>query len=302
MQPQPCFSPTDEAGRELARHGSDAFPVGCYLDDLSPGPVPWHWHEELELLQVQTGSMQLSAAGLQLTLGPGEGAFLNSGVTHRVARLGDGACVVPNLVFLPRLVGGGAGSVFWQNYLQPLLADPRRACVPLRPDGGWQSEALAAFAAVWQAMDRAAPGYEFRVRAALSEVVFALSAHASAGDAPPAHAVRGAARAKVMLQFIHDHYAEPLRVADIAASAAVSVSECLRCFHEALGETPNQYLRRHRVERAAELLCATALPVTEISAQCGFQDPGYFARTFRQLYGCAPAAYRRSAAMTGRLK
>ena len=140
------------------------------------------------------------------------------------------------------------------------------------------------------------------MRAALSEVVFALSAHASAGDAPPAHAVRGAARAKVMLQFIHDHYAEPLRVADIAASAAVSVSECLRCFHEALGETPNQYLRRHRVERAAELLCATALPVTEIAAQCGFQDPGYFARTFRQLYGCAPAAYRRSAAMTGRLK
>ena len=115
MQPQPCFSPTDEAGRELARHGSDAFPVGCYLDDLSPGRCPGTGMRNWSFCRWQTGSVQLSAAGLQLTLGPGEGAFLNSGVTHREARLGDGACVVPNLVFLPRLV--------WRRGGQRVLAE-----------------------------------------------------------------------------------------------------------------------------------------------------------------------------------
>ena len=48
-------------------------------------------------------------------------------------------------------------------------------------------------------------------------------------------------------------------------------------------------------QRAAELLCGTGLRVTEIAMQCGFQDASYFARAFRQVYGCGPTEYRRKA-------
>jgi len=107
--------------------------------------------------------------------------------------------------------------------------------------------------------------------------------------------LRSADRIKQMLQYIQDHYAEDVSVDQIAASASISASECLRCFHDMIGTTPNQYLRDRRAQRAAELLCGTGLSVTEIAGQCGFQDGSYFARSFRQVCGCGPTAYRRKA-------
>ena len=90
-----------------------------------------------------------------------------------------------------------------------------------------------------------------------------------------------------------------LTVEQIAASASISPSECLRCFHDMIGTTPNQYLRGQRLQRAAELLCGTTLQVTAIAAQCGFEDSSYFARSFRQLYGCGPTEFRRRTLRAG---
>ena len=37
-----CNTETDSAGRELTVHGTAAFPIACYHDDLEAAPVPWH--------------------------------------------------------------------------------------------------------------------------------------------------------------------------------------------------------------------------------------------------------------------
>ena len=43
-----CRTTMDDSARELMEHGTAAFPIACYHDDLQAEPVPWHWHEELE--------------------------------------------------------------------------------------------------------------------------------------------------------------------------------------------------------------------------------------------------------------
>ena len=43
-------------GRELSAHGTSAFPIGCYFDDLQLEPTPWHWHDESEAVVVTEGS------------------------------------------------------------------------------------------------------------------------------------------------------------------------------------------------------------------------------------------------------
>ncbi|MGL1409763.1 helix-turn-helix domain-containing protein, partial [Vibrio parahaemolyticus] len=45
--------------------------------------------------------------------------------------------------------------------------------------------------------------------------------------------------------------------------------------------------------RARELLESTDLPIIEIAAQVGYDDPSYLARLFRREVGVTPAAYRR---------
>ena len=47
-----CRTTVDDSARELMEHGTAAFPIACYHDDLQAEPVPWHWHEELEVLVV----------------------------------------------------------------------------------------------------------------------------------------------------------------------------------------------------------------------------------------------------------
>ena len=121
-----CNTETDSAGRELTVHGTAAFPIACYHDDLEAAPVPWHWHEELELLIASEGGVLAAAAGEKYTLAEGDGLFINAGVLHADWPLAVGRCRLHSVVFHPRLVGGSPDSVFWQKYLQPLLTDPSR--------------------------------------------------------------------------------------------------------------------------------------------------------------------------------
>lgn len=69
-----------------------------------------------------------------------------------------------------------------------------------------------------------------------------------------------------------------------------------RTFRERLGCTPAEYARLHRLRRAAEMLEATDLPLTEVALASGFADQSHFTRHFRRAYGVAPGQYRRLAA------
>ena len=131
MALSPCCTELDENGRELNAHGTAAFPIACYHDQLEIDPVPWHWHEELEVLVVTEGTVLAAAGGEKCALPVGDGIFINAGVLHADWPASAVPCGLRSMVFHPRLVGGSADSVFWQKYLQPLLTDPTRPCAVL---------------------------------------------------------------------------------------------------------------------------------------------------------------------------
>ena len=87
-------------------------------------------------------------------------------------------------------------------------------------------------------------------------------------------------------------YAEPLDIPRLAAIAHVSEAHFIRTFRATFGETPHRYLQRRRVERAMFLLAQTRREVTEICFEVGFTSLGSFSRTFRDIVGEAPSAFR----------
>src|SRR5512143_1634402 len=87
-------------------------------------------------------------------------------------------------------------------------------------------------------------------------------------------------------------YAEPLDVRAVAAVACVSEAHVSRSFRAVFGETPHRYLQRRRVERAMFLLRETDRSVTDICFDVGFGSLGTFSRTFRDIVGETPSAYR----------
>ena len=90
-------------------------------------------------------------------------------------------------------------------------------------------------------------------------------------------------------------YAEPLDITALAAIAMVSEAHFIRTFKATFGETPHRYLQRRRVERAMFLLRQTDQTVSDICLEVGFASLGTFSRTFSEIVGESPTAYRRSA-------
>ena len=289
-----CEVVTDRQGRELRPHGTALFPVEGCNDDLVVSPVLWHWHDDLEAAVVRRGAALLSVEGESHAIRQGDGFFINAGVLHGVFPR-EGECLLHSVVFHPRLVGGGVDSIFHQQYVQPLVLDTGSHCVLLSQDSPGDQELLSAVREAWDACAGEEQGYEFTVRAAMSRLVLQLFRR-SAGrprQGPSEKALRDAERVKAMLRYIEENLGETLSVAGIARSAAVSESECLRCFRSVIGVTPIQYVKHLRVERAAALLAGTEERVADIAGRCGFGEMSYFARTFRELKGCTPSEYRR---------
>jgi transcriptional regulator GlxA family with amidase domain len=88
-------------------------------------------------------------------------------------------------------------------------------------------------------------------------------------------------------------YAEPLDIPGLARIACVSEAHFIRTFRATFGETPHRYLQRRRVERAMFLLRESDRSLTEICLDVGFNSLGTFSRTFRDIVGEPPTAYRR---------
>lgn len=88
-----------------------------------------------------------------------------------------------------------------------------------------------------------------------------------------------------------DHRSD-LDIARLAGVACVSQAHFIRTFKATFGETPHRYLQRRRVERAMYLLRTAGDDVTDICMAVGFSSLGTFSRTFRDIVGESPMAYR----------
>jgi AraC family transcriptional regulator len=84
-----------------------------------------------------------------------------------------------------------------------------------------------------------------------------------------------------------------ISVEDMAAKCELSASRFHRVFRQETGDTPHNYLRRKRLERAADLLRTTDLGIGEIARQLGFADQFHLSRLFRGEYGMPPTVFRR---------
>jgi AraC-like DNA-binding protein len=81
-------------------------------------------------------------------------------------------------------------------------------------------------------------------------------------------------------------------VGDMAEAAATSRSGLQRKLKKAMGITPQDLLREARIKHACRLLRETDKTVAEVSYACGFTDPKYFSRCFKQSTGMSPSDFK----------
>lgn len=92
--------------------------------------------------------------------------------------------------------------------------------------------------------------------------------------------------------YIGLHLEDKLTLEQLAQQVGYTEYYLSKKFKREVGLTPNEYLRKARLERAALLLRTTQEDVQEISERLQFCSQSYFADHFRKLYGVSPTEYR----------
>ena len=91
---------------------------------------------------------------------------------------------------------------------------------------------------------------------------------------------------------LHDKFPEFEKLAELAESYGMSEGHFIRQFKSYTGQTPLEYRVTKRMETAKSLLAGTDLSVTDISSSLGFDDPLYFSRVFKRVFGVPPSAWK----------
>jgi AraC family transcriptional regulator len=99
-------------------------------------------------------------------------------------------------------------------------------------------------------------------------------------------------RLQRVVEYINDHIAEELSLAQLARVVDMSPSHFRVVFKRSTGLPAHQYVIRSRVEYAAELLARERSPLSDVALQAGFANQSHMARCMKRLMGVTPATIR----------
>lgn len=290
-----CKTTTDETLREITAHGSEKYPIAYYVDDILQFDlecIDWHWHREVEFVTVSKGTVICLIGQNRIYLEKGWGIFINSGTIHRFETSGGG--IMPNIVFAPELISTER-SLIHDTYILPVLSSGPAYQI-LDPNISWQNTILMLLNQIYDTQeqngDSLSPLNTLLLTTELWKHLF-QNINIELASAYVAKSIFQSSRLQIMLQFIHDHYAEHIGLDDIAASTNISRSSTLEAFRQGIGQSPVSYLIEYRLKQAAILLKNTKKTISNISLTTGFSSDAYFCRKFKCYYNITPAEYRK---------
>ena len=97
---------------------------------------------------------------------------------------------------------------------------------------------------------------------------------------------------RVVVDFMKTNLHRQLTLDEIAESVGLSNSRVESLFKDESGNSPVQYHKELRLEKARELLESPSLNVKQVRLEVGYQDHSHFYRDFKKRFGLTPLQYR----------
>jgi AraC-like DNA-binding protein len=94
-----------------------------------------------------------------------------------------------------------------------------------------------------------------------------------------------------VIAILKNNLMEPPALEALGKQVGCSSFYLSRTFSRQMGKTISQYLRQLRMDRAAELLRAGKLNVTQVAMEVGYSSSSHFSVAFHETFGCCPGLY-----------
>ena len=276
------------SNHEKKKRGTDIFPLDLYrvTKEHPRYDMPYHWHKEIELVFVHSGEFSASLDGVEYKLSAGDALYIGSGVIHGGT---PSECVYDCIVFdRDRLI---CQSEIVRKRLKEIETGHR--IIPYLRRG--ESQAGEYIKELFLAAREEKGGYEMAAMSALLAFYGQVASEGLVTECEKDQLVlERLNRLRHALDFIEENYSSQITLDDIARRSGYSSKYFCRYFFAAVHKTPIEYLNFYRVERACFLLDTERGSVGEVAYKCGFNDLGYFIRTFKKFKGITPKKYAKA--------
>ncbi|MFV0466809.1 MAG: helix-turn-helix domain-containing protein [Lachnospiraceae bacterium] len=289
---------TDQFLHEIKTHGSPMFAFETYQNTIRSDKVfiTSHWHHEIEILCIQRGVADVHIDGESIAVHAGDVVFINSGELHQITSQNSDilyhACLFPlEFLYFAR------PDYTQSHYLIP-LSEKELLLPHFLPHGDSFADAIyLELMDIIATFDNKEAAYQLRIKACLIKIlslVFAQGTFIRTCDADSSIRQKNQQQLKEILHYIESHYADKILLVDIADHIHMSAKYFSQYFKKNFNMGFVDYLNHYRIEKACELIITTNMHMMEISFATGFDNFSYFIRTFKNITGQTPAAYRRT--------
>lgn len=291
---------------ETKKHVSPQFPYNTYLCSipLDFAQVPPHWHRDVELIVIKKGSGMIAVDMEPQQVHAGDIILVRPGQIHSISTSGDNTMEYENIIFQTELLYCAASDLRTQEYFTPyftleyelpwlITSEPPQEMMPQKHflcDKELHRELSDRIRYIDRLCSEHPAYYELSVKGNLFHFFYILF---SAQGSPVLSTHRKSLeKAKQIIGYIENHYAEPITVQTAADEMGFSASHFMKFFRQTMHTTFTNYLNNYRLTIAGRLLLATDDSVLDVSEKSGFNNLSYFNRLFRQQFGVTPREYR----------
>ena len=95
------------------------------------------------------------------------------------------------------------------------------------------------------------------------------------------------------VNYIAEHYAEEIKMSDVAYECGLSENHFRRIFEESMSMKPLDYLNMIRIDKACEIIQNKDYAMEEVGFRVGYQTPSTFNRNFKKLTGKTPYQWKK---------
>ena len=246
-----------------------------------------HWHEDLQFIYLEQGNIEVKTLNDTVHLSEGDCIFINKNGGHQVVQLGK--VHYYSFIFPEKFLFFYEDSPT-KKIVQQITENSSLQTFTLKSEKIEYRQSLNILQELVLLEKNKTEMYLYQVLVLLTQLWLEIQTHISISLRETESFTQK--RMKIFLIYIDKHFSEDISLEDIAKSANVSKTECLRCFRQSMQNTPYQYLMEYRLSKGANLLINSEETIEVIANAVGFHQSSYFGKCFKEKTGYSPKQYR----------
>lgn len=284
--------------KENISHGNILFNLAVHLTEnkiLADIMLYTHWHEELEILYILEGSMLLQIDTQSILVNKGDIVLIPPNFIHGASRYNNSICSFYAIVFHPSFIFSALNDIIQQSYLEPFFIKTDKSFYLIDEKSKDQSKILQQVSSIIEAYNSRGFGFELLIKSYVLQILYHfIEINSEKKKQLSKDDLLTTLRIKKILTYLEDNYQKSFSLREWASNIDLSKEQFCRIFKKHFNKTPIEYLMNYRINKAADLLIHSHMPIIDIAFETGFESANYFTIVFKNKTEMTPRQFRNS--------